>query len=340
MKTFVFIIHPRTVGEVTKRFWWARYVPNIAIYGWMRLTRRFPSMWICSSFDVYGMAKGHMLCIPFTARQMLKIDLRIVRDVILKNVLFAQDVLKADVIGLGALTASVTNGGKWLIQNNAIKAFITHGDTYAVAIAMDGLKRILEKNRKIIAIVGATGIIGKGLTSLIAQNGNQLILIGRNDKKLKMFADTLNSNSVRITKNIEECCNADIVITATNHSEAILKEKHLKKGTIIYDVSQPQAVSPTLLSIRKDVVKIDGCLVNVPGIDLKFDLSTPKGTTFACLAETIIQTIEDIKGHHVGDIDISHIKILVEAGKKYNFTHAPFSCFGRPLTKYSLIDDK
>ena len=43
-----------------------------------------------------------------------------------------------------------------------------------------------------IAIVGATGTIGTTLARRLVRNGQQLLLVGRDDDKLRMLSDELN----------------------------------------------------------------------------------------------------------------------------------------------------
>ncbi|NOY53449.1 MAG: hypothetical protein GXP58_07505 [Deltaproteobacteria bacterium] len=332
MKKFVFVVHPRNYEDVVRVFPFFRYLPEKAVVRGIRLTRPFPRLWLCSSFDVLGKVRGHILAAPLTAEQMLTRNLREVRRVILHTVLYAQEKLRAEVIGLGALTASVTNGGKWLAKRSEVRAAVTHGDTFAVAVAMEGIGAILRKKRGAVAVTGATGIIGSALARLLAKKDRPLILLGRNRRKLKSLAAGLNGvRNLTISTDLAVCRGAEIVVAATSHSDTILKGEHLRKGAVIYDVCQPEAVSLVLLRKRPDLVRIDGSLAAIPGVDPGFAMGPPKGTTFACLAETMLHALEGKREDRVGPIDATHIDNLRTAGKKYGFVHAPFTCFGRPL---------
>jgi len=124
---------------------------------------------------------------------------------------------------------------------------------------------------------------------------------------------------------------SDIVIAATSYPGSLIRSGHLKKGAIVYDIAQPINLSPAVCLERPDILRIDGCYTKIPNIDLKIEMGPPSGTTFSCLAETIMQTLEDEDGHHVGEIDIVHVEKTIVWKKKYGFEHAEFTNFGNPV---------
>lgn len=263
--------------------------------------------------------------------------LKRVRSRILDAVYYAQDHINADVIGLGALCASATEGGKWLVRQDNITSCITHGDSYSIAISIEGIQKIVScsglKN-PVIAIVGAYGLVGRAISSILAEKYD-IIMMGRNEVKLRRFQINKGIKGM-ITTNMKDLRRADIVITATSHPRALLHQSHLKDGAIIYDVSQPENVSKSLVKERPDLIKIDGPLTKIPGINIRFDMKTGEDRTFACLTETVMMTLEGIEGDFVGEIDMSHIEYLKSIGKKYGFTHASFTQFGLPIKEEDL----
>jgi len=312
-KSAVFLIHPRDHRDLVERFWWVKYIPPFITDPVMaRLSGRLGYS-ICEKINVYNKANVYLLALALKGHQIasnnLK-DLKMVRERILEAVYFSQDYLNAEVIGLGALTASVTNGGSWLISRNKIKSNITHGDTYATFISVEGIKKIIALSRVLnptIAIVGAYGIIGTALCKILS-NDYELLIMGRNKMKLECLHKTIGGKGI-ITTDMKAIKRADIVVTATSHPEALIESEHLKNGAIIYDIAQPANISKKLLKERPDILRIDGALVKIPRINITFDMRTGKGHTFACLAETILMTLEDIKGHHVGQIDLNYCSL-------------------------------
>lgn len=344
MKKFAFLIHPRNTSDVRRRWWITRFLPNKLIEEIGKSLSSRLGFTICSQFEIEKLNKkieGYIIAILLNGRQMMTLPQNYVRQRILDAILFAQNKLGVDIIGLGALTTSITEGGKWLVQQPEIKLTITHGDSYGVAVVEEGIEKILNltnfnpKEVK-IAIVGAYGLIGKEITKILAKKEYPLILIERNEEKVKLIYNKLKEfnleNNVFIAStNLKDIYNADLVITATSHPGVLLKSEYLKGGAIIYDIAQPMNVSPELVEERPDIIKIDGAYVDIDGIDLKFNMGPPRGATFACLTETMMMTLEGDKNHHIGEIDENYLEKVKDWAKKYGFHHASFTCFGKAI---------
>jgi predicted amino acid dehydrogenase len=296
---------------------------------------------VCDKVDIYDKVDLYLLAVLLKGDQItsdIPSRLRTTRSRILEAVYFAQDQINADVIGLGALCASATEGGRWLVRQDNITSYITHGDAYSVAISLEGIQKIVSCSglkKPVIAVVGAYGLIGRALSRRLGEKYD-LIMMGRNEAKLRRLKIKLNIKGT-ITTNMEDLKKADIVITATSHPRALLHQNILKDRAIIYDVSQPENVSKDLILRRPDLLKIDGPLTKTPGIRINFDMGTGQAKTFACLTETVMMTLEGIEAHSVGDIDIPQMEYLQSIGKKYGFTHAPFSQFGIPIKEEDLL---
>jgi predicted amino acid dehydrogenase len=344
IKKFAFLIHPRDTSDVARRFWVTRFLPSIIVDGVIERLRGRLGFTVCSKFTVEKSnkkAEGYIIATLLTGRQILTLSQKIVRKRILDTILFTQNKLGVEVIGLGALITSVTNGGRWLINIPQVKLTITHGDTYGVVVAEEGIEKILNicnfNSKTKVAIVGAYGLIGREIAKFLAQKGYPLILIEKTEEKVNLIKEKLREINLenkifRASTNLEDIFPADLVITATSHPSALLKSEHLKTGAIIYDIAQPMNVSPELIKERPDIVKIDGAYVDINGIDLGFDMGPPKRTTFACLVETMMIALEGDKNHHVGEIDERYLEKTKEWAKKYGFAHAPFTSFGKPIS--------
>ncbi len=333
-------MHPRDHQDLVERFWWTRFIPaSISDPILPRLSGRV-GFTVCEKADGYDNLEIYLIAVLLKGHQIVSTsskELRTVRRRILEVVHFAQHNIKADVIGLGALTASVTNGGQWLVNQDGFFPNITHGDAYATSISVEGIDKVVSLSglsNPVIAIVGAYGIIGTAVCKILSTK-YPLIMMGRNKAKLSRVHESLNGKAM-VTTDINKIKEADIVVTATSHPQALMRSEYLKHGAIVYDISQPENVSKALLKERPDVLKIDGSLAKIPGINIKFDMRTGKGATFACLAETILMTLENIKGHFVGEVDLQHMERLKSIGKKYGFSHAEFTQFGDKISREQL----
>jgi predicted amino acid dehydrogenase len=122
---------------------------------------------------------------------------------------------------------------------------------------------------------------------------------------------------------------ADIIVTATSHPTALLQSEYLKKNVIVIDVSQPPNLSSITCKQRPDICRIDGGLVDfpvkivIPGI--------PPGKNFACIAEVIMQAMENEQINHVGSIDIDYLKKTEKLAEKYGFLLNDLTNFGQSL---------
>lgn len=167
MKKFAFLIHLRDTSDISRRIFPAKLLPSNCIEGIIKRLGGRLGYTICSHFHVLERAEGYIIGVYLTGNQMVTLPLKEVRQRIFDAVFFAQEKLNVELVGLGGLTASVTKGGRWLVQEPRIHVKITHGDTYAVAVAEDSIERVINlcgvERRKIkIAIVGAYGLIGGG----------------------------------------------------------------------------------------------------------------------------------------------------------------------------------
>jgi len=344
MNKFAFLIHPRDTMDVARRFAGVRLLPIRLIDGAMsKLGGRF-GFSVCSHFFVDrggACAEGYIIAVALNGRQMMTLPQEIVRKRVLEAIFYAQNKLRVNVVGLGSLTTSVTEGGVWVTRQPGIKLAVTHGDTFTVAIARQGIESILRKfnfNPKSskVAVVGAYGLIGRELSVFFAKKGFQLLLVESNPEKIELIKKRMEDEGLigRIAEtstNIGTVIGADLVIAATSHHSCLLGSEHLKDGAVIYDIAQPMNLSSKVTKERPDIVKIDGDYVDIGSIDLKFPMGPSKGSTFACLTETAMMALEGDRRNHVGHIDNAYLEETIRWGQKYGFSHASFTSFGKPL---------
>jgi predicted amino acid dehydrogenase len=279
-------------------------------------------------------AKGYVIALNLLPKQVMEYPREHIRKKILEIALIAQDEYDVDIIQLGALTTSVTNGGKWLINQQEYSGYVTHGDSYTASVSIQAVLKVLEKLEKNsddlnLAIVGAYGIIGEAISKILVQQFKHTILIGRRKEKLDELKRKIKGNYETTTefKTIE----SDVIITATSHPAALLKQNHLKKNVIVVDVSQPPNLTKNICELRKDVIRIDGGFVDFP-YDYPIPIpGMPKGKNFACIAEVIMQTMESEEDNHVGSIDLKHLTKTEQWAKKYGYILKELTNFGKPI---------
>jgi fatty aldehyde-generating acyl-ACP reductase len=300
-------------------------------------SHQFPKSWVHGNLivspelNVHG-TTGYITGLTLTARQMMELPREIVRRYILDAALFLQKEFNVDIIQLGALTTSVTDGGVWITKQKEYKGYVNHGDSYTAAVTCQAVQKSLELFQKkpsnqILAIVGAYGIIGEAVSKILIPQFQHSILIGRRKEKFKELISKLDGKfETTVELKTKE---ADIIVTATSHPEALLQSEHLARGTIIVDVSQPPNLSYTVCQQRPDIHRIDGGLIDFP-IQIAIP-GMPPGKNFACIAEVIMQAMENERMNHVGSIDINYLNKTKKWADKYGFLLNELTNFGQSL---------
>lgn len=299
-----------------------------------------PKEWIQEKLIIspefnFNKISGHFISLKLTAQEMVELSREKVRQSILEAALFAQNKFNVELVQLGAFTTSVTKGGVWLTEQKEYMGFVNHGDSYTAAVTCQAVRKALNLFEKkssdlTLAIVGAYGVIGEALSKILVPQFSNSILIGRKKYKFKKLEKIL-KGKFKTTTDLETQ-KADIIITATSHPKALLNSDHLKKNAIVVDVSQPPNLLKEVCQNRPDIFRIDGGYVNfikelqipLPGI--------PDGKLFACIAEVIMQALENERENHVGSIDLNHMHKTEKWGNKYGFTLNELTNFGKTIS--------
>lgn len=353
--TFAFLVHPRAdvapdmgrvwspLGVVPESAWqWGlRHLPlpPLTLARVHRRRRSDADGDVGSGPDLLG----HVLVVPVGARQLLTEDRRWVLGKIEQAVDRAID-LGASVVGLGALTAPVTAGGRLLRERPGVT--LTTGNASTAHLTVEALRRLLPVGPGgHIAVVGATGSVGSCVVRLLADEpiGTELTLVAREPKRLTSLAQevaaTLSSRGrpaeVHTARTMEAVREADLVLILTSASDALLRGEHLKRGAVVLDDTQPRNTDPALASERPDVLVVDGGVAAIPGIDVRGDIGLPRGLAYACLCETMLMALDGHRAHAVGAADVGHARRMRDAARRHahlGFTLAePALSFGRPV---------
>ncbi len=300
---------------------------------------QFPESWIhgdlivSPELNIYG-TKGYITGLTLTARQMMDLPRELVRKHILDAAVFLQNEFGVDIIQLGALTTSVTEGGMWVVKQKEYKGFVNHGDSYTAAVTCQAVLKALQffdrrSSDQVVAVVGAYGVIGEAVSKILVPSFHHAILIGRRKEKFKELENCLTGDfETTVEMKTKE---ADIVVTATSHPDALLQSEHLAKDVIVVDVSQPPNLSLRVCEQRPDVHRIDGGLVDFP-VQIVIP-GMPPGKNFACIAEVIMQAMENERINHVGSIDLSHLRKTEQWAEKYGFIFKELTNFGNRINQ-------
>lgn len=341
MERFGFLIHPISVQkDVARKYPIARYLPE----SWVEslLTRISPKTvsHITGVQSLTGaQAEGWFVGCPLTPRQFMELDQSFVTNKIIAAAKVAQQQ-GAKIVGLGAYTSIAGDGGITVDRN--VDIAITTGNSYTCYTAIEGARKAsklmgVHPEQSVVAVVGATGSIGRVCAHLLAEGGvGELILLGRDTARLQAIADELpTATHLRIATDLEMTLpTADIIVTVTSAVDAVIEPRHLKPGAVVCDVSRPRDVSVRVAQQRNDVLVIEGGVVAVPGqVEFNFNFGFPARTSYACMAETMILSLEGrYESFSLGkELDLSRVREIGRLAEKHGFTLAGFRSFEKAV---------
>ncbi|MDQ7880423.1 NAD(P)H-binding protein [Microbacterium sp. QXD-8] len=337
---FAFTVHPRArLREDLARAWRPLGLVPERVYD--TALRRLPLPPVTmAGVQIGGERVGHVVLVPFGARHLLS-DIEEGRRRVSRAVDRAA-ALGADVVGLGALTATVTAGGLTLRERTDIA--VTNGNAFTAAIVEDQIRMLLphvssRTGRPHVAIVGATGSVGTAVTKLLARDsaGARVTLIARTEGRLKALAAAIADDvDVDVAQTIDAVRDADLVVLLTASADTLLGPEHLATGAVVLDATQPRNTSPTLASARPDVLVVDGGIVSIPSLRLTGgEIGLPDGRSYACFAETAILALSGHSGHFsLGNPTLEQVDVIRERARglaRLGFHAAEPTSFGRPV---------
>ena len=338
--TFAFTVHPRArLREDLARAWRPLGLVPERVYD--TALRRLPLAPVTmAGVQIGGERVGHVVLVPFGARHLLS-NVEEGRRRVGRAVDRAA-ALGADVVGLGALTATVTAGGLTLRERTDIA--VTNGNAFTAAIVEDQIRMLLphvsfSTSRPHVAVVGATGSVGTAVTKLLARDsaGARLTLIARTAPRLEALAASVAGDvDVATAQSIDAVGDADLVVLLTASADTLLGPEHLAPGAIVLDATQPRNTSPALASARPDVLVVDGGIVSIPSLRLiGGEIGLPDGRSYACFAETAVLALSGHTGHFsLGNPTLDQVDAIRERARglgHLGFRAADPTSFGRPV---------
>lgn len=234
----------------------------------------------------------------------------------------------ACIVGLGAWTSPATDGGRKLLDMNIS---ITTGNPYTVYAAFEGLKRLASElgqplEQLKVAIVGATGSVGFGLTQMLLVRAkltpSSIMGIGSGCHPEKIDElKTLNINAGGPEK-FSLLSQHEIVVICTSGFPRLTAD-HFNRVPVIYDLTMPRftaTIAQELLD--RGVILKSGGLIQLPsgfryeGVDIGLP---QESITYACAADTMLRAIEGANGH-VGRVTVEEAEMMGILAQKHGFS--------------------
>jgi predicted amino acid dehydrogenase len=290
-----------------------------------------------------------LYAIPATPKQLLSMN----EEHVYNRMVQAAELARkngASLIGLGAYTKVVGDAGVTISRRASIP--VTNGNSYSASATLWAARAMLERMgfvqivdgkraRAKAMIIGATGSIGRVSALLISLVVDELVLVAtRPDKLLELrqeVQDLSPAVKVHVTTNPDpDLPDTDLVVTATsNQSGRILDIMRVKPGAVICDCSRPLDIGEDEAAKRPDVLVIESGEIHLPGhLEFTGSIGLPYPSVYACLAETVLLTMEgryepfSLSKH----LSLEKVKEIYRIGIKHGATLSEISGPGGPLT--------
>ncbi|MBI3166159.1 MAG: shikimate dehydrogenase [Chloroflexi bacterium] len=348
MDSFAFIIHPiDPKRDVSRKF---PFLGKVLTEGQIDFfSTYFPPVYISEIEGITSQAtgkqvKGWFLACPYTPRRMMQLPEGAVYRKIIQTGRMAERP-GANILGLGAFTSVVGDAGTTIANRLAIP--VTTGDSYTVMMAAQAIRDAakvmdIEMKDATVAVVGATGSIGRVCAELLAGEAARTLLIARDKTKLRVLRDRLQVQArgeLFISTKMDVLKDAQLILTVTSAIHDVIQPEHLQPGSVVCDVARPRDVSAMVAAVRDDILVIDGGMVDVPGpVDFHFNFGFPEGKAYACMAETIALALEGrFEDYTVGrEITLERVREITAIAERHGFRLSGFRSFEREVTEEQI----
>lgn len=336
MTKFAFVLHPLTARDAARKYWYAKLLPEWVVERVLLKKRPMVLSRITGIRSKTGAEiEGIFIGCPLTTRQLANPrndELALERLVECAEIAASEG---AKIMGLGAFTAITGDAGVSLAKRSPIA--ITTGNSYTVATAIQGTLKacsMLEIDPKsaTLAVVGATGSIGKTCAKVLSRHFGRTLLIGRDLKRTQDLANEIENSEASI--DVTNVMEADVVVTVTSSDSPVIEPEHLRPGAVVCDVSRPRDVSVRVAKERPDVLVIEGGVVKVPGdVDFGMSFGFPPKTAYACMSETMLLALENRIEHYTLGKNVSEKQVeeTLAWAEKHGFELAGFRSFEKEV---------
>jgi fatty aldehyde-generating acyl-ACP reductase len=342
MDNFAFIIHPiEPQKDVARKYpVFGRLPPGIIDY----FSRFFPPVYLSHITGICSEAtgkeiEGWLIACPLTPKRMMSVSEATAYSKVIQSGQMAER-LGANILGLGAFTSVVGDAG--LTISRSLDIPVTTGNSYTVAVAVAAaLEAVRRMGRDsagcTAAVVGAYGATGRACALLLARQVPRLVLIGRQQAKLREIQEQVSAigTEALIDTSMRAISQADLVLTVTSAFEPIIEAEHLKSGAVVCDVARPRNVARYVAEQRRDVLVIEGGIVDLPGqVDFGFNFGFPPGKAYACMAETALLALEGrYESYSLGrEVNMDRVEEMACLAAKHRVRLSGFRSFERSVT--------
>jgi len=334
-----FLIHAMTPDDwwQSRRFSWAVGMYRIGLLPLGVLKRLFLYVKPLKSDTIRGIVSPdgrqvqvHLLAVPWLP-EMIKDHPALAMRRAAQAAQMARD-LGARCMGLGAYWSVVGNKGQE-VQAAAPFIPITNGGAYTAGTVKQAVPTVLnhlrlrnkEPEQATAAVVGANGVVGFGICRQLAGRVARIVMVGTDVERLERSANLLRRRSpgmqVDTTTDIEACADADMIFTATSTVAPILFARHVRAGTVVYDLGRPADVDVSVFEVA-GVTVIPGGVVRPPGeMRHRLDVHFGTGQIPACMAETILTALDECyeRVSLGNDTKSENIDYFVELAERHGF---------------------
>jgi len=253
--------------------------------------------------------------------------------------------LGAKVVGLGGFT-SIIGGTQGERESEELGIAITSGNSLTAALAIAQLDKLLSRldwdlSNRTVAVVGASGDIGRACAMALTPRAQQMLLIARNRAKLdELRYEMPASAEIHVSTDVQDAAHANVIIAATSASQPILSEADLRPGTIVCDVGYPKNLSYAS-DPRPGVLAISGGLAEMPfALDITYYTQLPAPTVmYGCFSEAMILAMASrYESYSIGQGRITQEKMenILALAHAYGFQPASLFRGKTPVTDETL----
>ena len=205
----------------------------------------------------------------------------------------------------------------------------------------------IDPSASTAVVVGATGSIGAACVRLIAPKVRHVVLVARNETRLRKFHEQIAGEvecETSFTTDISPAVRrSQLVLTATSSTREVIQPEDLQTGAVVCELSLPHDVSRRVAQERPDVLVTEGGNMFVPGTPrfervrergTDFDLNLPPRTALACMSETMVLALEGrLEPYTLGrGTELQKVIDMEAMAQRCGFTLADMRAFDAAIT--------